>query len=175
MGRPWAIPGTPDLEHRIGGLAKQPGTGNVSYSPEDNEQMIRDRAAKVAKLVEFIPPLEVFGDEDGGKLLIVGWGSSFGAIHQAVEKARQAGRNVSAVHLRHLNPFPSNLGEIMRRFDTVLVPELNLGQLAMLLKATYMQPVISMPKLRGRPFRINEISEKIDEILGVEAPRERIS
>ena len=175
MGRPWAIPGTPDLEHRIGGLAKQPGTGNVSYSPEDNEQMIRDRAAKVAKLVDVIPPLEVFGDEDGGKLLIVGWGSSFGAIHQAVEKARREGKNVSSVHLRHLNPFPSNLGEIMRRFDTVLVPELNLGQLAMLLKATYMQPVISMPKLRGRPFRINEISEKIDEILGVEAPRERIS
>lgn len=164
MARPWALPGTPGLEHRIGGLGKKPGTGAVSYAPEDFEQMIRERAAKVAKLAEFIPPLTVFGDESGD-LLVVGWGSSYGAIHQAVERARQQGKNVSAVHLRHLNPFPRNLGDILSRFERILVPEMNLGQLAMLLKATYVTPVISMPKVRGRPFRISEISARIDEIL----------
>jgi 2-oxoglutarate ferredoxin oxidoreductase subunit alpha len=165
MGRPWALPGEFGLEHRIGGLAKQPGTGNVSYSPEDNDRMIRDRAEKVARLAEFIPLLEVFGNPTG-ELLVLGWGSSFGAIHQAVERARRDGKSVSAVHLRHLNPFPRNLGEILDRFDQVLVPEMNLGQLAMLLKARYLKPVISMSKVRGRPFKISEISEKIDELLG---------
>ena len=165
MGRPWALPGEFGLEHRIGGLAKQPGTGNVSYSPEDNDRMIRDRAEKVARLAEFIPLLEVFGNPSG-ELLVLGWGSSFGAIHQAVERARRDGKSVSAVHLRHLNPFPRNLGEIMDRFDQILVPEMNLGQLAMLLKARYLKPVISMTKVRGRPFKISEISEKIDELLG---------
>lgn len=164
MARPWALPGTPGLEHRIGGLGKKPGTGAVSYAPEDFEQMIRERAAKVAKLAEFIPPLTVFGD-NSGELLVVGWGSSYGAIHQAVERAQQQGKHVSAVHLRHLNPFPRNLGDILSRFERILVPEMNLGQLAMLLKATYLAPVISMPKVRGRPFRISEISAKIDELL----------
>lgn len=166
LARPWALPGTPGLEHRIGGLAKQPGTGNVSYSPDDNEQMVRDRAAKVARLVDVIPPLEVFGSEAGGDLLIVGWGSSYGSIHQAVDRARQQGKDVSAIHLRHLNPFPGNLGDILSRFERVLVPEMNMGQLALLLKATYLKPVISMPKVRGRPFRINEISSMIDDLLG---------
>ena len=165
MGRPWALPGEFGLEHRIGGLAKQPGTGNVSYSPEDNDRMIRDRAEKVARLAEFIPLLEVFGNPSG-ELLVLGWGSSFGAIHQAVERARRDGKSVSAVHLRHLNPFPRNLGEILDRFDQILVPEMNLGQLAMLLKARYLKPVVSMTKVRGRPFKISEISEKIDELLG---------
>jgi 2-oxoglutarate/2-oxoacid ferredoxin oxidoreductase subunit alpha len=165
MGRPWALPGEFGLEHRIGGLSKQPGTGNVSYAPEDNDRMIRDRAEKVAKLAEFIPLLEVFGNPTGD-LLVIGWGSSYGAIHQAVERARRDGKSVSAVHLRHLNPFPRNLGEIMDRFDQILVPEMNLGQLAMLLKARYLKPVISMSKVRGRPFKISEISEMIDELLG---------
>ncbi|HNS01868.1 MAG TPA: 2-oxoacid:acceptor oxidoreductase subunit alpha [Anaerolineae bacterium] len=165
MGRPWALPGAYGLEHRIGGLAKQPGTGNVSYSPDDNDRMIRDRAAKIAKLAEYIPLLEIFG-KPTGDLLVIGWGSSYGAIHQAVDKAQQSGRSVSAVHLRHLNPFPRNLGEIMDQFDRILVPEMNLGQLAMLLKARYLKPVISMTKVRGRPFKISEISAKIDELLG---------
>ncbi len=165
MGRPWALPGEFGLEHRIGGLAKQPGTGNVSYSPDDNDRMIRDRAEKVAKLAEFIPLLEVFG-KPTGDLLVIGWGSSYGAIHQAVERAQRDGKRVSAVHLRHLNPFPRNLGEIMDRFDQILVPEMNLGQLAMLLQARYLKPVICMSKVRGRPFKISEISEKIDELLG---------
>lgn len=165
MGRPWAPPGEFGLEHRIGGLAKQPGTGNVSYSPDDNDRMMRDRAAKVAKLVEVIPPLEVFGDPTGD-LLVIGWGSSYGAIHQAVDQARAEGKRVSAIHLRHLNPYPGNLGEIMANFDQILVPEMNLGQLAMLLQARFLRPVISMSKVRGRPFKISEISAKINEILG---------
>jgi 2-oxoglutarate ferredoxin oxidoreductase subunit alpha len=165
MARPWALPGEYGLEHRIGGLSKQPGTGNVSYSPDDNDRMIRDRAEKVARLAEYIPLLEVFG-KPTGDLLVLGWGSSYGAIHQAVDKAQRDGKSVSAVHLRHLNPFPRNLGEIMDRFDRILVPEMNLGQLAMLLKARYMKPVISMTKVRGRPFKISEISAKIDELLG---------
>jgi 2-oxoglutarate ferredoxin oxidoreductase subunit alpha len=165
MGRPWALPGTPELEHRIGGLGKKPGTGNVSYEPEDHDRMIRDRAAKVAKLADIIPPLKVFGQPEGD-LLVIGWGSSFGSIYQAVNQARRQGQKVGSVHLRHLNPFPRDLGAIMERFDQVLVPELNLGQLAMLLRATYLKPVISLSKVRGRPFRINEISDKIDELLG---------
>jgi 2-oxoglutarate ferredoxin oxidoreductase subunit alpha len=165
MARPWALPGEQGLEHRIGGLSKQPGTGNVSYSPDDNDRMIRDRAAKVAKLADYIPLLEVFG-KPTGKLLVIGWGSSYGAIHQAVDRAQRDGQSVSAVHLRHLNPFPRNLGEIMDHFDQILVPEMNLGQLAMLLKARYLKPVISMSKVRGRPFKISEISAKIDELLG---------
>lgn len=165
MARPWALPGELGLEHRIGGLAKQPGTGNVSYSPDDNDRMIRDRAAKVAKLAEYIPLLEVFG-KPTGNLLVIGWGSSYGAIRQAVERAQRDGKNVSAVHLRHLNPFPRNLGEIMDQFEQILIPEMNLGQLAMLLKARYLRPMISMSKVRGRPFKISEISAKIDELLG---------
>ncbi len=165
MARPWALPGEFGLEHRIGGLAKQPGTGNVSYSPDDNDRMIRDRAAKVAKLAEYIPLLEVFG-KPTGNLLVIGWGSSYGAIRQAVERAQRDGKSVSAVHLRHLNPFPRNLGEIMDQFEQILIPEMNLGQLAMLLKARYLRPMISMSKVRGRPFKISEINAKIDELLG---------
>jgi 2-oxoglutarate ferredoxin oxidoreductase subunit alpha len=127
--------------------------------------MISDRAEKVARLAEFIPLLEVFGDPTG-ELLVIGWGSSYGAIHQAVDRARLEGKSVSAVHLRHLNPFPRNLGEIMERFDQILAPEMNTGQLAMLLKARYLKPVITMSKVRGRPFKISEISAKIDELLG---------
>jgi 2-oxoglutarate ferredoxin oxidoreductase subunit alpha len=165
LGRPWAIPGTLGLEHRIGGLAKQPGTGNVSYVPEDHDQMVRERAAKVAKLADVIPALEVFGAQ-AGDLLVIGWGGSYGAIHQAVEKAYRSGKRVGSVHLRHLNPFPRNLGEIMGRFEHILVPEMNLGQLAMLLKSTFVRDVVAMSKVRGRPFKISEISAKIDELLG---------
>jgi 2-oxoglutarate ferredoxin oxidoreductase subunit alpha len=164
LGRPWAIPGTPGLEHRVGGLGKQPGTGNVSYVPEDHQQMVNDRAAKVAALADVIPDLPVFGDDEGS-LLLVGWGSTYGAIHQAVDRSRREGKPVSAIHLRHLNPFPRNLGEILNSFDTVLVPEMNMGQLAMLLKARYLREVVSYPKVQGRPFKISEIMAKIDELL----------
>ena len=123
----------------------------------------------MAKLAEWIEPLTVYGEQEG-ELLVIGWGSSYGAIHQAVHRANKAGQSVGAVHLRHLNPFPRNLGEIMERFDKILVPEMNMGQLAMLLKARYLKPVISMPKVRGRPFKISELDNKIDEILGQSQP-----
>jgi 2-oxoglutarate ferredoxin oxidoreductase subunit alpha len=164
LARPWALPGTPGLEHRVGGLGKQPGTGNVSYAPQDHEQMINDRAAKVARLADVIPPLRTFGPRHGD-LLIVGWGSTYGAIHQAVERAHHAGLRVSSVHLRYLNPFPRNLGAILNRFDRVLVPEMNMGQLAMLLQARYLKEVISLPKVQGRPFKVGEIYAKIRELL----------
>ncbi len=170
LARPWAVPGTPGLEHRIGGLSKEHGTGNVSYNPENNERMIRLRAEKVARIVAEIPPIEVDGP-DSADLLVVGWGGTFGAITAAVRAAREDGRSVSSIHLRHLNPFPANLGEILRRFDKVLVPELNEGQLVRLLRAEYLVPAVAMNKVRGQPFLIEEIRARIDELLGEEVSR----
>jgi len=167
LARPWAVPGTPGLEHRIGGLSKERGTGNVSYNPENNERMIRLRAEKVARIVAEIPPIEVDGP-DNAELLVVGWGGTFGAITAAVRAAREDGRSVSSIHLRHLNPFPANLGEVLRRFDKVLVPELNEGQLVRLLRAEYLVPAVAMNKVRGQPFLIEEIRARIDELLGEE-------
>ncbi|MBW2542312.1 MAG: 2-oxoacid:acceptor oxidoreductase subunit alpha [Deltaproteobacteria bacterium] len=167
LARPWAIPGTPGLEHRIGGLAKLNGTGNVSYDPRNNEEMIRLRAEKVARIASEIPPIEIDGPESG-ELLILGWGGTYGAIAAAVETARQNGKPVSRIHLRHLNPFPKNLGSILRSFDKVLVPELNEGQLVRLLRAEFMVPAIGMNKVRGQPFLIEELLARIDELLGEE-------
>ena len=164
LARPWAIPGTPDLEHRIGGLSKEDGTGNVSYDPQNNARMIELRAAKVARIADEIPPLEVFGSHRGD-LLVVGWGSTHGAITSAVEEARRDGRSVSSVHLRHLNPFPSNLGEVLQGFERILVPELNAGQLVRLLRAEFLVPAESMPKLQGQPFGVQEIRARIDAML----------
>jgi len=170
LARPWAVPGTPGLEHRIGGLSKEHGTGNVSYNPDNNERMIRLRAEKVARIVAEIPPIEVDGP-DSADLLVVGWGGTFGAITAAVRAAREDGRSVSSIHLRHLNPFPANLGEVLRRFDKVLVPELNEGQLVRLLRAEYLVPAVAMNKVRGQPFLIEEIRARIDELLGEEVSR----
>jgi 2-oxoglutarate ferredoxin oxidoreductase subunit alpha len=167
LARPWAIPGTPGLEHRIGGLAKEPETGNVSYDPDNNEQMIRLRAEKVARISAEIPPIEIDGPESG-ELLIVGWGGTFGAITSAVEAARLEGKTVSSIHLRHLNPFPSNLESILRRFHKILVPELNQGQLVRLLRSEFMVPAIGMNKVRGQPFLIEEICTRIGELLSEE-------
>ena len=164
LARPWAIPGTPGLEHRIGGLAKEPGTGNVSYDPEDNERMIRLRAEKVAGITADIPPIEINGPENG-ELLVVGWGGTFGAITSAVEAARLDGNAVSTIQLRHLNPFPSDLEPILRRFNKILVPELNQGQLVRLLRSEFLVPAIGMNKTRGQPFLIEEIRTRIDELL----------
>lgn len=164
LARPWAIPGTPGLEHRIGGLSKQPGTGNVSHAPKDHEQMIRERAEKVARLADAISPLEVLGPLHG-ELLVVGWGSTYGAIRQAVLQAQRAGAPVSSIHLRHLNPFPSNLGATLKQFRQILVPELNMGQLAWLLRERYLREIVSLPKVQGRPFKISELRAKIDELL----------
>jgi 2-oxoglutarate ferredoxin oxidoreductase subunit alpha len=167
LARPWAIPGTPGLEHRIGGLAKEQTTGNVSYDPENNEQMIRLRAEKVARIAVDIPPIEIDGPESG-ELLVVGWGGTFGAITSAVEAARVDGKPVSSIQLRHLNPFPTNLEQILRRFDKILVPELNQGQLVRLLRSEFLVPAIGMNKVRGQPFLIEELRARIDELLSEE-------
>jgi 2-oxoglutarate/2-oxoacid ferredoxin oxidoreductase subunit alpha len=163
LARPWAVPGTPALEHRIGGIEKQDITGNVSYDPENHMHMVLTRAEKVARIADDIPDLEIFGNPEG-RLLVVGWGSTYGSITSAVEEMQNHGFSVSSVHLRHLNPFPRNLGEILGRFDRVLVPELNMGQLTMLLRARYLVPAISFPKVKGKPFKIGELTEKMKEI-----------
>jgi 2-oxoglutarate ferredoxin oxidoreductase subunit alpha len=167
LARPWAIPGTPGLEHRVGGLEKEDGTGNVSYDPLNHEHMIHQRAEKVARIAHEIPPVEVVGDPGGGDLLVLGWGSTAGAITGAVNAARREGLSVSRAHLRHLNPFPNDLGEVLARFDKVVVPEMNLGQLALLLRARYLKDVISYSKVQGKPFFRHEIVAKIKEVLGV--------
>lgn len=163
LARPWAIPGTPGLEHRIGGIEKQDITGNVSYDPENHMHMVLTRAEKVARIADDIPELETFGDAEG-RLLVIGWGSTHGSITSAVEEMQRRGKSVSSVHLRHLNPFPKNLGDIIGSFDRVLVPELNMGQLAMLLRARYLVPAISFPKVKGKPFKISELTARMDEI-----------
>ncbi len=164
LARSWAIPGTPGLEYRVGGLSKAPITGNVSYDPKDHEKMVRDRAEKVARLADVIPEQEIFGPQQGD-LLVLSWGGTFGSARSAVVRANKKGNPVSHAHLRYLNPFPRNLGEILTRFDRILVPELNGGQLAFVLQGTFAIKVISFPKLHARPFRINEIEAKIDELL----------
>lgn len=164
LARPWAIPGTPGLEHRIGGLEKQHITGNVSYDPENHQRMVNLRAEKVARIAQDIPDIEVFGEPEG-ELLVVGWGGTYGAITAAVEEVRARNLSVSSIHLRYLNPFPKNLGNILGRFEKILVPELNLGQLALLLRAKYLVPAISFGKVKGKPFKISEIIDKIEETL----------
>jgi len=166
LARPWAIPGTPGLEHRIGGLEKQDGTGNVSYDPLNHEHMIHVRAEKVARIARDIPPLEVYGEPEGGPLLVLGWGSTEGAITGAVNLARREGLRVARAHLHHLNPFPANLGDVLARFERVLVPEMNLGQLALLLQGRFLKPVVSFPKVQGKPFFRFEIHQKIRELMG---------
>ncbi len=164
LARPWAIPGTPGLEHRIGGLEKEDVTGNVSYDPLNHQRMVELRAEKVERIAKDIPELEVDGAESGA-LLVLGWGSSAGAITGAVNHARRQGLEVSRAHLRYLNPFPRNLGEILERFERVLVPEMNLGQLAWLLQAKYLKRIDKLSKVQGRPFGREEIYEAIRDLL----------
>jgi 2-oxoglutarate ferredoxin oxidoreductase subunit alpha len=164
LARPWAVPGTPGLEHRIGGLEKEDLTGNVSYSATNHQKMTNYRAEKVRRIASEIPDLEINGDQEGD-LLVVGWGSTLGAVTGAVRQARGEGMKVSQIHLRHINPFPSDLGEILTRFERILVPEMNSGQLALLLRAEYLREVISQSKVKGKPFFRYEIYDKIKEIL----------
>ncbi|MEW5978512.1 MAG: 2-oxoacid:acceptor oxidoreductase subunit alpha [Acidobacteriota bacterium] len=164
LSRPWAVPGTPSLEHRIGGLEKQHITGNVSYNPENHDFMVRLRAEKVERIANFIPDAEVFGRPEG-KVLVVGWGSTYGAITSAVERLQQDGASVSSVHLRYLNPFPKNLGDVLKRFETVLIPELNLGQLRLLLRARYLIDAVGFNQVKGLPFKISEVMERIKKLL----------
>jgi 2-oxoglutarate ferredoxin oxidoreductase subunit alpha len=164
LSRPWVIPGTPELEHRIGGLEKEHITGNVSYDPENHEFMVKMRQQKVDRIADFIPSASVYGDERGD-LLVVGWGGTSGSIRTAVMKKRAEGKSVSHLHLKYINPFQKNVGEILRHFKKILIPELNLGQLTQLIQAKYLVPVIPMSKVQGLPFRSIEIEKKIDEIL----------
>src|ERR1700741_5158318 len=166
LARPWAIPGTTGLEHRIGGLEKQDVTGNINYEPLNHENMVRIRAAKVAGIVQDIPDAVPTGDQQGD-LLIVAWGSTHGAITAAVKAQRAEGRKIGHVHLRHLNPLPSNLGDVIKRYKQVLVPELNMGQLLWLLRAKYLVDAVGLNKIQGRPFKQNELEQKIEEMLGI--------
>ncbi|MEM8998158.1 MAG: 2-oxoacid:acceptor oxidoreductase subunit alpha, partial [Acidobacteriota bacterium] len=165
LARQWAVPGTPGLEHRLGGLEKQENTGNVSYDPQNHERMTALRAEKVERVADDLPPLEVHGDPGGGPLLVLGWGSSLGAITGAVNRARDLGLEVSRVHLRHLNPLPKDLGDVLARFDRVLLPEMNSGQLAMILRARYLKDITSYSKIQGKPFFRGEILAKIQDML----------
>jgi 2-oxoglutarate/2-oxoacid ferredoxin oxidoreductase subunit alpha len=165
LARPWAIPGTPGLEHRIGGLEKQDETGNVSYDPDNHDLMVRLRAAKVAGIASDIPELEVDDPDGDAELLVLGWGSTHGAIGAAARRVRASGRKVATAHLRHLNPFPLNTGEVVRRYEKVLVPEINLGQLRMLLRAEFLVDAIGYNKVRGRPFRAAELEDAISALL----------
>ena len=165
LARPWAVPGTPGLEHRIGGLEKADVSGNVSYDAENHMRMVAYRAEKVERIANDIPDVEVVGEPEGS-LLVVGWGSTYGAILSAVQRAQASGMPVSCAHLRYLNPFPPNLGDVLSRFDRVLIPELNLGQLRMLIRARYLVDAVGLNKVSGRPFLIREIEEKIAELVG---------
>jgi len=156
LSRPWVVPGTPGLEHRIGGLEKDYLTGNVSYAPTNHEQMIRVRARKIAGIARENTPTECFGPETGD-LLLLGWGSTYGAIRQAVTELGAAGHRVAHAHLRHLNPLPADLGDVLRRYRTVLVPEMNLGQLVRLVRAEYLIDAIGFNKVQGRPFKVSEL------------------
>jgi 2-oxoglutarate/2-oxoacid ferredoxin oxidoreductase subunit alpha len=165
FARPWAVPGTPGLEHRIGGLETEELTGNVSYRPLNHQHMVDQRAEKVARIANELPPVEVNGSPSGA-LLVVGWGGTFGAISSAVNEARAAGRDVSSIHLRHLNPFPANLGDVLRRFEKVLVAELNSGQLWRMLRAEFVVPAEKLAKVEGQPFKVGEIRAEIERLLG---------
>ncbi|HXA82687.1 MAG TPA: 2-oxoacid:acceptor oxidoreductase subunit alpha [Methylomirabilota bacterium] len=166
LARPWAIPGTPGLEHRIGGIEKQETTGNVNYEPLNHEKMVRIRAAKVDAVRQDIPNVMPTGDLEGD-LLLVSWGSTFGSVTQAVKEQREKGRKIGHLHLRHLNPFPGNLGDVLKRYKKVLVPELNMGQLLWMLRAKYLVDAVGLNKIQGRPFKQNELEQKIEEMLGV--------
>ena len=164
LARPWAIPGTPGLEHRIGGLEKENETGNVSYDPENHDLMVRLRAAKVAGIADDIPELEV-DDPARADTLVLGWGSTYGAIGAAARLVRESGRKVATAHLHYLNPFPRNTGEVLRRYDKVLVPEINLGQLRMLLRAEFLVDAAGYNKVRGRPFQSAELADAITALV----------
>ncbi len=162
--RPWAIPGTPGLEHRVGGLEKEHRTGNVSYEPDNHQLMTMVRRQRIEKIAERIPPIEPYGDASGD-LLVLGWGGTYGSIYTAVSRARRAGKRVSGAHLRHLHPMPSNLGDVLRRFKRVLIPELNMGQLRLLIRGRFLVDARGLNKVQGRPFLVEELEQAIDLML----------
>jgi 2-oxoglutarate ferredoxin oxidoreductase subunit alpha len=164
LARPWAVPGTPGLEHRIGGLEKADGSGNISYDPDNHDRMINLRSAKVAGIAADIPPLEV-DHQDGARLLVLGWGSTYGPIGAAARRVRATGARVAVAHLRHLNPFPANLGEVLAAYDQVLIPEMNLGQLRMLVRSRYLVDAVGYNKVRGLPFKAEELADAMIGLL----------
>ncbi|WP_424528712.1 2-oxoacid:acceptor oxidoreductase subunit alpha [Sphaerisporangium viridialbum] len=168
LARPWAVPGTPGLEHRIGGIEKADGTGNISYDPNNHDLMVRLRQAKIDGIAQDIPPLSVDDPEGDARVLVLGWGSTYGPIAAAVRRVRKAGSKVAQAHIRHLNPLPANTGEVLRSYDKVLLPEINLGQLALLLRARFLVDIISYNRVRGLPFKAEELAGVIQEVIDSE-------
>jgi 2-oxoglutarate ferredoxin oxidoreductase subunit alpha len=164
FARPWAVPGTPGLEHRIGGLEKESISGNVSYDPNNHQLMTDTRAWKVANIANDIPDVEVDGDEDA-KVLVLGWGSTFGTIRAAARRVRLSGEKVATAHLRYLNPLPNNLGDVLRSYEKILIPEMNTGQLLKVIRAEYLIGALGLNKVAGEPFKVSEITEKIMEMV----------
>ena len=164
LARPWALPGTPGLEHRIGGLEKADVTGSISYDPENHDLMTRLRAAKVAGIANDIPLLEV-DDPGGADTLVLGWGSTYGPIGAAVKRVRRDGHRVACAHLHYLNPFPRNTGEVLRRYDKILIPEMNLGQLLKLVRAEFLVDATGYNRVRGLPFKASELQEAITALV----------
>jgi 2-oxoglutarate ferredoxin oxidoreductase subunit alpha len=163
LARPWAIPGTPGLEHRIGGIEKADRTGNISYDPDNHDFMVRTRQAKIDGIE--VPDLEVDDATGDATVLVLGWGSTYGPIGAAVRRARRAGYSIAQAHLRHLNPFPANLGDVLAHYDKVVIPEMNLGQLAQLIRARYLIDAISLTQVRGMPFRAADLAEMLQGVL----------
>lgn len=172
LARPLAVPGTPGLEHRIGGIEKAAGTGNVSYDPDNHEYMVRLRQAKIDGIADDLPPLVVEDPSGRAKVLVVGWGSSYGPISAAARRVRLSGRAVATLHLRHLNPLPADLGDILRRYDRVIVPEMNLGQLAMILRAKYLVDCESYSRVRGLPISLSELAEDLIDVIDEKTPND---
>jgi 2-oxoglutarate ferredoxin oxidoreductase subunit alpha len=168
LARPWAVPGTAGLEHRIGGLEKADVTGNISYDPANHDTMVRLRQAKVDGIANDIAPLAVDDPSGRARVLVMGWGGTYGAISAAVRRVRAEGRDVAQAHLRHLNPFPANLPEVLRSYDKVVVPEINLGQLSMLLRGRLLIDVIGYNQVRGLPFKSEELQDVIQEVIDSE-------
>jgi 2-oxoglutarate ferredoxin oxidoreductase subunit alpha len=164
FARPWAVPGTAGLEHRVGGLEKESITGNVSYDPRNHQLMTDTRAWKVANIANDIPPLEVDGEEDAD-ILVLGWGSTYGSIRAAARQARMKDLKVATAHLRYLNPLPNNLGDVLRSYDKILIPELNTGQLLKVIRAEFLLDAVGLNKVAGEPFKVTEITEKIMEMV----------
>ena len=165
LARPWAIPGTPGIEHRIGGLEKGDGHGNISYDPANHDYMVRIRQAKVDRIADSLPPLEVDDPSGAAKVLVLGWGSTYGPIGAACRRVRKAGLDVAQVHLRHLNPFPKDLGEILKRYDAVMIPEMNLGQLSLLIRAKFLVDVVGYNQVNGMPLKAAELAEAITDLI----------
>jgi len=166
LARQWALPGTPGLMHRIGGIEKEDGSGTISYTPENHAHMVDTRAAKIAGIAKDIPPAEVTGDVDDAELLVLGWGSTWGSIATAVDRLRAKGRKIAQCHLVHLNPFPSNMGDVLKRYPKVLVPEMNTGHLSKMVRAQYLVDAKSQAKVAGVPFTAAEVEEGIMNVLG---------